>query len=600
MLPYQKQYIRNTSEIISIADERLEAAQDFESWFLGKKRSAERLEELRAENIDLLSRNLFPVLDSLYGADESTIRSLEEFGDVLMDWNTNLDCGVYVVIHDALLSLYRYHRDRDGMIRELYKLGMGLYYLRRSVEGVPGAESYRFMFNNELVFTEAGSYIRYFDEIDDEETRGYIIRALANISLCTKDHKKKIAASKRAMDIINDKHYRSQAPGLPWDVFLRRIHQQMSANRNELSAGDLTKDELALVLDSCYEVFRPEEEAENPSIRWLWPYYEMEYNCGYVDLDMTLNRIERLSDSMDYDRYDESGFYANIQLPIYYGLLLSEDEKQARDLHRISFYRSACEKMFKALFNCPEERMDDYFFYLVDLVVSDYYEIGGVPEYSELIPKLLKRFNSRLYIRSRRIGELNAVMARTICENEPGFFDDMDFIREIQDPEKKTEAVTKFARECGLFQDFGLIKMNVSRTMGTRNLFENEFEMYQIHTISGYEDLRKRRSTARFADIALGHHRWYDGNGGYPERYIRNDSDYRQMTDITAISTEMVENYDGDIDKLLDDIISRERKEFSPLVTAYLSDRELRNKLDRILTSDSKEYYWEVYQELIS
>ncbi len=600
MLPYQEKYINNIKEIETILDERKTAASDFGTWFEEQKRLTARLDELKEENNRLLKDNLFPVLDSLFGAGPETIRELEEFSDVIMDWRTNLDCGVYVVIHDALLSLYKYRKDRDGIIKELYKLGMGLYYLRRAVEAVPGEGSRSIMFRNELVFTEAGSYMRYFDDIDNEETRGYIIRALANISLCTPDHKRKIATSKRVLDIINDEHYRELAPGLPWDVFLRRTHQQMSANRTELTDGNLSKDELAYVLDSCYEVFKPEEVSDNPSARWLWPYYEMEYNLGYVDINMTLNRMERLSGGAEYNQYDMSGLYANVQIPIYYGTLLKENPDLRKDPHRIGFYGIAVEKMFRTLFTCPGEYIDDYFYYLVDLVISSYYETEGLPLYSEVIPRILKRFSPRLYTRSRRVGAIISEIAQEILKDDPGFFDDIPFIREIGDPEKKKEAVIKFSKECGLYQDFGMVKMNIGRTMSIRDFFDNEFEIYQLHTVSGYEDLKARESTVKYADIALGHHRWYDGSGGYPQEYVRNDSPMRQMTDISAVAMELVLNYRGDLDGLMDEIIRGGGSQFSPVVTAYLGDEDLRKRIGELLVRDSEELYKEIYQELIS
>ena len=100
----------------------------------------QRLMELKKENMALLETNLFPVLDGLHAAGAEEVHALEEFADQLMDWSTNLDSGLYVKIHDAFLSLARVRKDRDGIIRELYKLGMGLYYLNRMLEGleIPG------------------------------------------------------------------------------------------------------------------------------------------------------------------------------------------------------------------------------------------------------------------------------------------------------------------------------------------------------------------------------------------------------------------------------------------------------------------------------
>ena len=146
--------------------------------------------------------------------------------------------------------------------------------------------------------------------------------------------------------------------------------------------------------------------------------------------------------------------------------------------------------------------------------------------------------------------------------------------------------------------------MNLGRMMAIRELFENEFGMYMLHPVSGYEDLRERRSTEKFADIALGHHRWYDGTDGYPEEYVRNSSEMRQMTDIAAIATELIMSYDeshsGNTEEIIDEIIRGGGTRFSPMAAAYLSDEELRKKLDHILKRDKRELYYEIYRELIS
>ena len=158
----------------------------------------------------------------------------------------------------------------------------------------------------------------------------------------------------------------------------------MSANRSELSSGGLTSAELAVILDSCYEVFKPEEQNENPSIRWLWPYYEMEYNCGIVSLEPTMRRLESLIERTPKDRYDMSGLYGNVQLPIYYGRLLKDNPKQKEMPAKIRFLNGAYRKMLDTLLTCPAEYLDDYFFYTACAVITDYYEIPGVPTYREV------------------------------------------------------------------------------------------------------------------------------------------------------------------------------------------------------------------------
>ena len=599
MLEYQEKYINNVREIARLSVFYRDSENGFEAWKEARKQSVKRIDQLREENIALLSEGLFPVLDDLYSASSQTIDELSEFAAVLMDWKTNLDCGIYMVIHEARLKLNSVKKNREGIIRELYMLGMGLYFLRRFPSGVECEENNRYAFRNEMIFTEAASYLRYFEEIKDEQTRGYIIRALHNISLCATDRRRRIASNARALNVMHDEYYRSLAPGLPWDAFIRASHQQMSTNRSDISSEDLTREELALVLDSCYEVFRPETSSENRNVRWMWPYYDMEYACGYADLETTVSRMEELIDSIPYDQYDVSGLYANVQLPLYYGRYMQKNPQLQTDEDSVRFLDKANRKMLKVLLTCPMDRFDDYFFYNVDAAISNFYEIEGSLTYKELAEKISRRFSGTLYIRSRKAGDIMRIFCEYILKRDPSFFDDIPFIANESDPEKKGARLLEYAGECGLLMDFGSIKMNIQRTVSTRQLLDIEDEMHNLHTVSGGDDLRARRSTEVYADIALGHHSWYNGSGGYPSGYVRTDSPYRQMTDIAAIVSWMLSNWDGDMPGLIKNVLSCPHGQFSPVAAAYLSDQALANDIERILGGDDTEYYREIYQELM-
>jgi len=206
LLPYQEEYVSNTKEILGLGKKGPVPSGDFDVWFSEIQEESARSARLKKRNMEILNSELFPLLDNLHAASEEQIQSLEEFADVLLDWKNNLDRGICVTIHDALLSLCRVRRDRNGIIRELYKLGMGLFYLNRMVMGIDSKATTSFYFENEMVFTEASSYLRFFDSIEDDATRGYILRALHNIAICVQGSKRKIAASSRMLNVINDEH----------------------------------------------------------------------------------------------------------------------------------------------------------------------------------------------------------------------------------------------------------------------------------------------------------------------------------------------------------------------------------------------------------
>lgn len=598
MLPYQNKYAENAAEIALLGDFYGIRAEDFSEWYEKHLRADERAAKLRDENIALLNACLFPALDALYGASEAEIAALEEFADRLMDWSANLDCGIYVLIYEALLSLYRVRKDRSKVLKCLYKLGMGLYYQSRSVQGIDRMRTQSLYFRNELVFTEAGSYLKFFSDIDDEEAKGYIIRSLANIAICSRDLHRRIAVSARVLNIVQDDYYRSLAPSLPWDVFLRKTYQQMSANRSVLSKGDLSTQELASVLDACHYVFEPETLSQEPNVRWLWPYYEMEYSCGFVDLPVTLERMEHLIEQTDYDRYDISGLYANVQLPIYYGHLLRDNPSVARRPRYVRFLADAYRKMMRTLMTIPASCFNDFFRYSVTLVITDYYEAPGVESYLEITTRLMERLCGTLHIRSQKVGRVLRLLCAELYRTDPTFFDDIEFLRTIADPAEKRDRLLRYAGQCGLYHDFGLIKMNFERLGRTRALLEDEFQVYQLHTVSGYDDLVRRRSTESLADIALGHHSWYNGTGGYPADYIRTQSQYRQMTDAAAIAAYLVENGDQPPDVLFRSVLRQVRSRFSPPAASPLNDPQFCKQLAAILQSSNESYYRSVYERL--
>ena len=597
MLPYQTKYIQNAREIVRLSDVYGASLSDFEAWYTERREANAKMGELKKENIALLSACLFPMLDDLHNASAEDIANLEEFAAVLLDWSANLDCGLYVLIHDSLLSMYRIRQDRNNIIKELYKVGMGMYYLLRPLRSMKDKQAVQLCFENEMLFTEGGSYLKFFPVIQDEETKGYIIRSLANISICTEDKNRRIAVSSNILKIVQDDYYRSLAPSLPWDVFLRRTHQQMSSNRTVLSKVGLTTRELMEVLESCHEVFKPESVTDNPNVRWLWPYYEMEYTCGFVDLHTTMDRLEHLILSVPTDQHDDSSLYANIQLPIYYGDLLRKNPSMRSNSHHAHFLVRAYQRMIRTVLSYPVGKINEMFLYDIRLLMSEYLETEGVESYRSVAVQLMRRFFGRLYIRALKASALLRRYCEEIWNTDPGFFDDIPFLAEMKQPEEKKRALLDYADGCGMFHDFGMLHLNLERTTLTRNLFETEDQMLKLHTRRGCDALRKYASTEIFADVALGHHAWYQG-GGYPEDYERLKSPYRQMTDVVAVVAYLLDHDKRAPDKTIQSVIAQEQKRFSPLVTVYLGKAGLREDLSALLSGDERLYYQEFHRHL--
>ena len=219
----------------------------------------------------------------------------------------------------------------------------------------------------------------------------------------------------------------------------------------------------------------------------------------------------------------------------------------------------------------------------------------------------MARYAGDLYVHSRTVGDLIAALCLAILRQDPAFFDDIPVLSALDDPADKEKELVKLARDCGLYHDFGLFKMNVERLKHTRPLLEEEARRIRLHTVSGGDDLARRRSTAIYADIARGHHSSYAESEEDPSGYERLRSPFRKLTDAAAVAEWLTERTatgpDGEslcmsVEERLQRMTGKERARFSPPVLSYLEDGELRAELNRILMGDGRAYYEEIFARL--
>ena len=305
MRPYQKEYIENIREIAALTARKDPDGLTLEAYEARMRRDEAAAWEKVGRNMALLREGLFSTLDHLFAADQETLEELEEFASHLMGGKETQDEGVFRLIHRALLSLARQKGDRRGMIRELYWLGMGYYWLYSKLVGLPLETVEKYANQMRLNFTEAAAYLKYFEEIEDTEPRGYMLRSRANMSLGSfKSSGEKIRLVRDTLCIMQDESYRQTEPDLPWERYLYMTHQQMASSVSYSKEQAMSPEDMAWIMESAYIVYhqRLEEAAASGGhtpLRWAFPYYAMEYYCGIYDMDHLMARIEKLMDQVD-------------------------------------------------------------------------------------------------------------------------------------------------------------------------------------------------------------------------------------------------------------------------------------------------------------
>lgn len=623
MRSYQREYIENLHSIAELTEFALAKELPFALWYQQLKDNWALAAEKRVRSIELLRTEFRQTIDNLFAEESTELAELEEFAAALVQGANYLDSGLYCAIHQALLSYYRTRKMRDGVIRELYFKGMGLYSQTRALPGVEHPKLDAFDQRFRMCFAEAGAYRKYFDEIESEETKGYIIRAMANVSLGRfKNKSEKIGIVRRTLQVLNDDWYRSLAPGLPWDRFTYLTHQQMVSGRS-LFCNDFSAQDLADLMESSHILYDEQMEAVrrdggtlNP--RLYWPYCEMEYLYGLSTIQEMLGKVEMLIEQANEEDQSTGGMYAQITLPMTYCNILADfadenfTDRNYTDQHFVGrdliwkkreYLRTLNERAFWYVSSLPADQ--GHAFYL-NQFISAYIELDGCPPYDQVILTVLGKCMPDVYVRSWIVSEVSAAICEAVMEDEPQIFDDVPAAAGIGDVEAKKQAIVQFVKKGAMLHDVGILHFNHIHSIRSRELFQEEQELLRLHAYVGWEMLKKRKSTQDYADLALGHHAWYNKAEGCPKEYKRTQCACRCAVDVVALAVFLAKRMDADglgyrTGGVFDDVVSQAVKEegrrFYPPLTVNLQNSGLQKKLREIFTNGVEEACHRLYEE---
>ena len=366
MQPYQEEYLDNLRQFNALFQRRQSRELDFPAYMAQARADREEILRLSRRNMELLRRELFPSMESLYGWEPRQVAELEEFSFKLYDGRAEQVVGLFCKIHQALLGLARYNEDRDAVIRELYWLGMGSNALNSKLVGLPLDDTWKYTVRMRQCFIEAAEHLADFDEIDNTETRGYILRSRANISLGrfpTPGEKTRLLKS--TLNILQNKHYQELAPDLPWDRFIYLTHQNMASSISHSREKVMSPEEMASIMSSAVIVYQGRYEVgqrlhQQPAARPAFGYHALEFYCGLSTLDTFLTHVEELLDGAIASDYSPDGMYRMISLPAFYSLYLSQypDAIAPREEYLQGLYR----RMLDYADACPAELGDHSLF----------------------------------------------------------------------------------------------------------------------------------------------------------------------------------------------------------------------------------------------
>ncbi len=214
------------------------------------------------------------------------------------------------------------------------------------------------------------------------------------------------------------------------------------------------------------------------------------------------------------------------------------------------------------------------------------------------------------YAHSKHVSMIAETLMKGILKYQPellvGALGDAD-ARQVRKHRKK---YIEFIHDAGMYHDLGKNSIVTVVNNDYRPLTDKEFAIIKTHPQLGVEKLEVAPSLYKqYHDTTLGHHKWYNGKGGYPDSFDNTKSPVRIMIDIVTLSdcmqaaTERIgRNYKGE--KTFDTVMGEFRRDagvrYNPdLVHLIDAHPDLASQLAELINDGWVEIYYDIYSRFI-
>lgn len=189
-----------------------------------------------------------------------------------------------------------------------------------------------------------------------------------------------------------------------------------------------------------------------------------------------------------------------------------------------------------------------------------------------------------------------------------------DFLSE-QYKDKETVVMNKknilaYISKASLLHDVGKAPFWDFINLQRRRITAREFEAIKSHSSIGYGILASNKSLAKYADVALLHHKWYDGSKGYPEEANNLSSPYKIYVDIISIADSIDAGTDSlgrsyskgkTFKAILEELNAQAGTRYNPKIVNMINDdTDLQDNLAFLTNEGRKIIYGSVYQDYLA
>lgn len=214
------------------------------------------------------------------------------------------------------------------------------------------------------------------------------------------------------------------------------------------------------------------------------------------------------------------------------------------------------------------------------------------------------------YAHSAHVAEIAETLMRGILQYQPSLLNGLLGCKTESDVKRHKKKFLKYIHGAALYHDIGKNSIISVVNNDYRPLTADERKIITLHPELGLKFLELSPKLEKYHDTTLGHHKWYNGKGGYPASFDNTKSPVRLMIDIVTLSdclqaaTERIgRNYKGEknFDTVMQEFRAEAGTRYSPDLVAFIDAHpDVADELGNLIEDGWVEIYYNIYKQFIS
>ncbi len=569
------------------------------------------------QNRDMMNTMLGPILTSKKLLPDETVTVLREFCSFLLNpWpEEELDLSLLFFISDRLLKDAVAKKDDDAIalqsgihINACYN-NMDRTNRIRVTDELCGFYRKEGMKAAELIlqYLEPAKFLRLKSAEAKQavlvHSRFYVALYDTFYTTDERSNDERIRALKRSLALAEDPFFVENAPGYDWTYHRLRTLEHMGQLTENGNQWQLTKEQCVAVME-CTDTlnklwYEDELRSEDilPRVHLELITIRNEYYGGRIKVNAYRSGLLSLYTQYANAKYDMYSVLANIFIPTEYLATLDPkdvDEEKQEVLR--GFYRQITNYILHS-----DNR--DAFSFMMEYLSSfleRYIAIPGEETFERMGLSCMAALHPPTYVHALQV----AVISRCLCEHllrqAPEELIGVLGCKTVEEVLQNREQILSRMYHGALCHDFGKLCMIDTIFVYGRRLMDTEYHIIWKHPEMGAELLSRYDSTKQFVDIAMGHHRWYNGTKGYPLDFDVDASPDRTLIHIVMVADALDAATDRvgrsyksgkSINGILTELRKASGKRYSPVIVSLLDRPEVMTDIEFLLKKGREDNY---------